>query len=291
MFKGFICEATGNRIDPQSCLDCARKGALPGCDMTTAVITGIMANLKPEGTNRELTITTLLGCARKARLKQETDYYLKPSEAWWAFRGQLFHAGLARYAEEADISEERFLMLVETSTGKLVEISGQPDLVIVDRANQRLLDYKTTNRLPADWKTYLCPETGEVIQESTVSIRTKWVTCPFCDEERHLTRSVEIKGPPRPRERDVLQLSLYRLLLFEHGIEIEHGEVVYMDMRGSLRVPVKLLPIEDAGKLLQERVALHIQSELPPPLSDPDLVWECDYCPVREACELRFGGN
>jgi CRISPR/Cas system-associated exonuclease Cas4 (RecB family) len=286
MFTGFICEATGETVTPQSCLACARRGALPGCHMTEPVVRGIIQNLRPPDFG--LTVTTLLSCPRKERLKSQVDYCLKPSEAFWLFRGQVFHSGLAAYATAQDIHEERFLILVEAPHG-LVEVSGQPDLVYLDKANRRLLDYKTTNRLPAEWKSYICPQSGAVIQEGTRSVRTRWITCPYCPEERHQTKQVERKSPPRARPRDALQLSLYRLLLAEHGIEIERGEIVYLDMRRLMRIPVELLRLDEAQRLLETRVALHTQPELPPPLADPEEVWECEWCPLREACEKRSG--
>ena len=43
-----------------------------------------------------LTVTTLIGCVRKARLMRETPYWLKPSESYWAYRGQLMRATRSR---------------------------------------------------------------------------------------------------------------------------------------------------------------------------------------------------
>ncbi len=287
MFKGFICDANGEPTTPEACLACARRGALTGCDMTEPVVRGILTNQRPPDFG--LTVTTLLSCPRKERLKQEVDYYLKPSEAFWTFRGQIIHAGMAAYTGKHDITEERFVMLVETAQG-LVKISGQPDLVYVDQAHRRLLDYKSTNRLPAEWKSYTCPESGTVIQEGTTSVRTKWITCPHCPDERHLTKTVERKFPPRPRPHDALQLSLYRLLLAEHGIEIDQGEIIYLDMRRLMRLQVELLPLNEAQRLLEARVAQHTTPTLPPPLAAPEEIWQCDFCSVREACETRHGG-
>ena len=59
MFKAFVCEATGEYVDPQSCWQCAQKGALPGCHMTAPVINGIVQNMRPDDFG--LTATTVLG--------------------------------------------------------------------------------------------------------------------------------------------------------------------------------------------------------------------------------------
>lgn len=97
-FKAFICEVSGDFVAPNACLACARTGALPGCQMTDPVIRGILDNMRPDEPEAlvaagygVLTITTLLSCPRKWRLKIECDYAEKPSSLWWAFRGQLVH--------------------------------------------------------------------------------------------------------------------------------------------------------------------------------------------------------
>ena len=94
MFQGFECDATGEPVAPTECLACARAGALPGCHQTAPVIAGILRGLRPESMG--LSITTLLGCARKTRLQREVDYWLKPSQSYWAYRGQLMRATRSR---------------------------------------------------------------------------------------------------------------------------------------------------------------------------------------------------
>ncbi len=281
-FSGFVCEADGSPITPDHCLACARNGARPGCHMTAPVVKGILDGMRPEGFG--LTVTLLLSCARKARLMQEVDYRLKPSEAWWAYRGQLMHGIAAEYAagDPDAVAETRFSMLVGDQT-----ITGQPDLVLIDQ--NRLLDYKTTKRIPGPWRVWACPQTGEVIREGQFAWRSKWMDCPSCGES-HIAAEIETVGEPRPYRRHVEQVSLYRLLMWESGIAIEMAEICYQDMATQLRVPVDLLPLDEARALLEQRVALFTQGELPNILTDPDDLWECDWCPVRARCEELHGG-
>jgi RNase P subunit RPR2 len=219
---------------------------------------------------------------------QETEYCIKPSQAWWAFRGQLMHGVAASYAtQDPDvIAERRFSTLVELQ-GRSVEISGQPDLVYVGR--RVLIDYKTRKEVPRTWRTYTCPETGEVLREGPWAIRTKVVTCSSCGKQ-HDTKSIEQRGEPRPDAHHVLQLSLYRLILWENGIPIDTATVVYQDMSQQLRLPVEMFSLEDTQVYLEERLQLFLQDELPAVLTDADQVWECDYCPVRQQCESLHGG-
>ena len=285
-FQGFICEITTEPVLPAECLACARKGA-PGCTMTAPVIKGILSNLRPDDFG--LTVTTLLGCARKARLKLEQPYWLKPSELWWSYRGQLMHNIAAQYAHEdaQAIAEQRFSMMVQAH-GQLIEISGQPDLVLVDRGV--LVDYKTTKRMPQTWKTYTCPEAGNVIQEGQWAIRTKYIECPFCEDGRHVAKDVLAQGKPRAYQGHIQQVSVYAVMLRENGIPIQTAEIIYQDMAGQLRVPVELLPTAEVWALLEQRVAEHTQAGLPGIITDAEQTWECDYCALRSACEALHGG-
>ena len=281
-FKGFRCEADGEPIEPLVCLTCARVGALDGCQMTAPVINGILKGMRPD--NYGPTVTTLLGCIRKVRLMQSTDYWLRPAEMWWAYRGQLMHGIAAEYAagDPNCLAETRFSCLVEPADGEPFTVTGQPDLVLLDR--RHLVDYKTTKRIPGPWRTWLCPDTGAIIRESQFAWRNKWLDCPHCEAARHVAKEIECVGHPRPYQRHVEQVSLYRLFLADNGIAIDTAEILYMDMAEQLRVPVDLLSIDDARVLLEERAALYRQPDLPGILTDPGDQWECDFCPVRAAC-------
>ena len=103
---GFVCDAEELPVTIEACLACARAGALPGCHQTAPVIAGIVHGLRPDDFG--LTVTTLIGCARKARLMHESPYWLKPAQSYWAFRGQIVHSIAAQYvADEADHAHRR----------------------------------------------------------------------------------------------------------------------------------------------------------------------------------------
>jgi CRISPR/Cas system-associated exonuclease Cas4 (RecB family) len=285
---GFLCDATDMPVTIEDCLACARSGALPGCHQTAPAIAGIVRGLRPDDFG--LTVTTLIGCARKARLMRETPYWLKPSESYWAYRGQLLHGVAARYAADDPqaIAEQRFTMTIDLLDGQSIAVSGQPDLVLIDQ--RKLVDYKTAKAVPTGWRSYVCPETDQLIAEGPYALRRKSIDCPHCTLGSHLTKSIETIGPPRAKLHHVLQLSLYRLLLHRNGIEVDRGEVLYVDMDKQCRIPIDLLSLAEAERYLRERVALAVQSDLPPILTDPEEVWQCDWCPTRAACEQRHGG-
>jgi hypothetical protein len=285
-FQNFICEVTGEPTPPQACLACARSGALPGCPMTAPVVKGILANMRPDDFG--VTITTLLGCPRKFQLKQEWDYNLRPSEMWWAYRGQLMHDVSARYAQDDPnaVVEQRYSVMVEAPEGLNI-ISGQPDLVYLDR--RHILDFKTIKAVPGAWRAYTCPETGALIREGPYAWRPKMIACPHCFEGEHVARQIVHESPPRAKKAHVQQVSLYRLVLAEHGVAVDTAEIVYMDMREQLRIPVELLPLDEAWKLIEQRLALFTTGSIPDILHDPEEFWECDFCPVRGVCERLHG--
>lgn len=302
-FQGFLCEADAPlqaRVTAADCLACARRGALPGCHQTAPVLRGILAGMRsdtgePRGSSKPgraaagpLTVTTLLGCPRKRRLMQTEPYWLRPAQSWWAFRGQLMHGISAAAAgdDPAVIAEVRFSAPVPTPAGHLV-ISGQPDLVYTDR--RHLVDYKTTRSVPGPWRTWTCPDTGQVIRAGAFAVRQKWLECAPCGG-RHEAAAVIALSPPRPYARHIEQVSLYRLLLEENGYPVETAEIIYQDMERQVRVPVELLAREAAWALLEARLALFVAPGLPDVVRDPEALWECDFCPVRAACEHRHGG-
>ena len=283
--EGFICDATGEHVSKPACLDCALAGAKMGCNQTAPVIRGIIDGVRDDDWGP--TVTSLLGCPRKRRLMRHEPYYLQPKQSWWSYRGQLMHGISQAFAGDNPniIAEKRFVMTVPIDDKTALDVSGQPDLILLDRYH--LVDYKTTKRVPGPRRFYVCPKYGLVIQNGYV--RTKYIQCQHC-AEKHLTADVGQLTEPEPYGHHVEQVSLYRLMLHLNDIRIDTAEIVYMDMEQQLRLPVNLLSIEAATELVLARVKLHCDPELPDVLRDPQTVWECDYCPVRGACEERFGG-
>lgn len=286
-FAGFICEVTAEPVAPADCLACARRGPLPGCPMCAPVLKGILDGLRPDDFG--LTVTTLLGCVRKQRLKLAYDYHARPRELWWAYRGQLMHGIAASYAasDPHAIAERRFSMVLEAG-GRFIEISGQPDLVYVDR--RMVIDFKTTKAVPGAWRKYICPESEALIREGPFAWRTRAIPCPHCPEGEHVARQIVQEGPPRAYHSHIQQVSAYRLLLGENDVLIDCAQIIYQDMAQQLPITVELLPAGETLAMLQERLALFTAPDLPPVLSDPDQAWECDFCPVRGVCESLNGG-
>jgi hypothetical protein len=116
----------------------------------------------------------------------------------------------------------------------------------------------------------------------------KWLDCGQCGI-KHLTAEIGRMTEPKAYDHHVEQVRLYRLLLHMNGIDVETAEIIYMDMERQLRLPVDLLSLDDARSLLETRLAPFLLAEMPPIL-EGEGAWQCDYCPVRAACERLHGG-
>lgn len=82
-----------------------------------------------------------------------------------------------------------------------------------------------------------------------------------------------------------LQVNIYRWLLEKNGFPIDRIEIVYMNMRDILRIPVKLMDIDTLTDYIYSRVSLlnfALQSNTPPPAEISNL---CSYCHVKEFCD------
>lgn len=94
----------------------------------------------------EITVTTLLGCARKVHLEREHDFFADPRKNFPAFRGTIIHSVMEQAAAPGAITEERYARDFEG-----VRISGGVDWYRLMKAkNGRVLlrDFKSTNELP-----------------------------------------------------------------------------------------------------------------------------------------------
>jgi hypothetical protein len=222
-FQGFYCEAPGetgkDTVEPLECLACARAGAKGGCHMTAPIIRGILEGMRSDDFGP--TVTSLLYCPRKAWLRKLCRYWVKPSEAWWSYRGQLLHGVAAAYADDDPhaFAQTRFSMLLKWGDQTL-EITGQPDLYYAD--THHLVDYKTTRSVPGRWKTWTCPETGEVIRQSSYAWQRKYMACPFCsDGAQHEAKAILTESAPRPYDHHVMQVASYALILAENGYPVD----------------------------------------------------------------------
>lgn len=281
LFKGFVCEVSGENVSPAECLGCAASGSLEGCNFTYPILNGLVEHNQNRGLS-SYSVTQLLGCPLKVRLMREHDYWIAPSKAYWAFRGTLAHAIVEGYIDDGGVAEVRFV----ANVGEYV-LSGQPDLYYPQR--KHLVDYKTTKSLPGTRKIYTCSNCGTVMRNTPWKARkAQAFDCSECGT--HYTAkeqdSIFSEAPPQPYDNHTQQINLYRLLLAKNGIAIETAEIVYLDMSGVLRLPVELESLDDVEQFAIERLAILNSEDTPDGVyDDDDAKWECGYCDVVSVCE------
>jgi len=291
-FKGFICEGMssipldGSRVGPQACLTCSYERHVTGknhCPFTPPIVRGIIANNQP----RDLmgySVTELIGCHRRVVLKEEVDYWIEPSQAYWAFRGQLAHSIVEGYHNgDGELIERRFYADLD---GML--ITGQPDVVYPDEG--LVVDYKTTKRVPKPLKRYACPACGAIIRENQWYARKgSTLTCDDCSAAY---KAEEIEAEivdPQPYDTHVDQLNVYAWLLAQNGITVGTAQVVYLDMSEPEVLKVELRPMDQVEIFVTQKLAGLMSRNgggLPEGVwDDPDENWRCRYCAVCEQCE------
>ncbi len=289
-FNGFTCTVTGTHVSPDDCLTCAAQGGREGadglpCPLSAPVLRGIIENAQPRGL-QAYSATELAGCPRQVVLQDQVPYDVDPEQAYWLFRGTLGHQIVEAYTHGDAIVEQR---LYATLNGML--LTGQPDVVYPDR--RLVVDYKTTKRVPRDRKIYTCPDCGAVLRDSQWKARKRTqLTCPDCERQYRAGDLNYATQPPVPYDTHVSQLSIYRWLLHENGIAVEFGEIAYLSMARTLRLPVELWPLERTENYLAKRLQRLLDTGpdgLPCGVWDePDAQWRCDYCAVKDACLQHY---
>ncbi len=288
MFKGFMCHITDIPVTPEECLACSLAGGFQDagsgqwCPFTPPIVRGLTASNAPRGL-LAYSVTELLGCPRKAVLREQADFWVKPSQAYWAFRGKLAHAIVELgHQDPGVILEERYYADLDG-----MMITGQVDLLYT--ARRHLVDYKTTKQAPQDLKRYVCPACGSVLRETPWAYKKGTsVTCKECGAVHNANALQAQSVPPKPYAGHVQQLNVYRWLLTQNHIPVETAEIVYLDMSEALRLPVPLWPLTDTETVLRERLAA-LQARgadgLPAGVQDDaEENWQCRFCPVATQC-------
>lgn len=143
MIKGFYCPEEKRNLSFDECLACAASHE-NSCEFDYPILASMHRNIrKDEG----ISVSSLLNCLRKVVLEARNDVYLNPRELYYAFRGQLFHTVIAQAQANGAICETRFERTIAGIT-----LSGHPDVIYPEE--RKLIDYKSTRRIPKDNTPY-----------------------------------------------------------------------------------------------------------------------------------------
>lgn len=167
------------------------------------------------------------------------------------------------------------LLVIFTFQGKTIALTGTPDLV-EDTPNGALVtDYKFIEYAPRDQKILVCPDCQEEVSKDLV--------CPNCGQiGKSAVNRVNI--PAKPHAGHDRQVNLYGLLIEKVlGKPVAGGQIIYLT-KTPVRIPVSY-ERDATMAFVKQRLAALLDADLPPVLTEPDELWQCDYCPVRSQCE------
>ena len=144
--KGFHCIVDFVDVPYAACVECAAtKGR---CQFTASLLRGMAEQSRGRQPDEvgSVSVTSLTGCARQTFLKETEDFYQRPDEQYWAYRGTIGHAMVERGAGDDVIAEQRFARELRLPSGRTLTITGRPDEIVP--ARKLLVEYKTTDRPP-----------------------------------------------------------------------------------------------------------------------------------------------
>jgi CRISPR/Cas system-associated exonuclease Cas4 (RecB family) len=141
--RGFHCIVDFVDVSFEQCIGCAATEGR--CQFTASLLRG-MADQSRERDRGTIGVTDLTGCVRQTYLQATRDYYRRPDQQYWAYRGTIGHTMASRGAGEETVTEQRFERELVLPSGRRLTITGQPDEILPTR--RLLVEYKTTDRPP-----------------------------------------------------------------------------------------------------------------------------------------------
>lgn len=250
-----ICDYSERRVPFKACLKCSASGRNP-CAFTEALIKGILDEQQDRGTN--ISCTALLSSTRCTYLERTTNYAAKPSQLYWAFRGQIAHKIVEGAGEDENVLRERreYRRTIEG-----IEVSGQFDELLLKQGVVR--DYKTCKKVPR----YDTPYSNHAEQLNVL----RWIL-----------------AFPEPFEDDsCLAAFIYQ---WSEDLGVKKLEVIYLDMDQPKKCQAKMWSLDKAEEFVGERAkALRkaFDTGICPPYSTITAkdTWKCaGYCHVTQEC-------
>jgi len=133
--RNILCKKREEVVTFDECIECSRDNERFGCPFFPEF--GRYVKEKAiDDLGRNLSVTRLLGCPRKAYLGQVIEYDVTLEDLWYLWRGTIMHVVLEGFKDDASIIETRFKWVVNGC-----EISFCPDKIDPERGI--LYDYKT----------------------------------------------------------------------------------------------------------------------------------------------------
>lgn len=246
---GWLDPDSGERTNFEEALQVARDHGQWG-GFPYEVLLGMYKNLtkvRPV----EITVTTLLHCARKVHLERQHDFYADPRRNFPAYRGTVIHALMEQSAAPEAVVEKRYAREFE---GTL--ISGGVDwyrLMTAKNGRTLLRDYKSCDELPK----YNTPYTSHRQQVNIY----RWL----------------LDLDPEQTDIEIVYISMegVKIIPLSAGGETRTGR----------KKPNHIWDDDQVEDFLRERIALLDRDLLPYKQVPEEDLWMCDkYCEVKALC-------
>ena len=254
-----ICSADNIEMDHTTCLNCALMGFQP-CGYDYALLKALYGDDQKEDRRREIHVTDLTGCLRKAFLDKTAPAAERPHEMITRWMGSAVHA----YAEGTDEWLESELPIGACG------ITGKADIVYKDG---RVVDFKTTRWLYPD----KLPYGSHALQVNIYA----WLLRQLGRQVRQLQiQYVDMSGPTKCRKCRVPVRMFGGELKCPSCLQVARGAHL-----GAVLVDVPLLDDPEIEQLVTSRRDL-LEAALASaaaPHREPGFL--CSYCSHYEACQ------
>jgi len=225
--------------------------------MPYEILRAMHANLskdRPDG----ISVTQLLGCARKVFLDGKVEYALEPHENYATFRGSIIHKFLEEFSDKEMGAEVR----VEREYRGVV-LSGQPDSVRIISPNggrKVIRDWKSVKELPRFDSAY-------THHKQQINLY-RWL----------------LGLDPRLTDLEIVYFSMdgIKVLPLKRGGTNRYGRAI----------PNEVWDDAEVEKFLDDRLMIiNAQRTHDQPIRyetvEEEHLWECNYCPVKQECYRR----
>lgn len=241
---GVICCRTNEPARFNDCIQCAKTGS-PGRCIYPLHLLQSMAGNEAGRVGAGISVTTLLGCHRRAQLHQGYDYYEDPELMEARFKGTLVHEGMERLIQghKDVIQEVRYGRRIDGQA-----ITGKMDMILPNFVGgARIVDFKSAGRrkLGPD----MVPSESHVEQVNIY----RWIV-----EDGY---EVEYTDHPDIYE-DVVQIQ--RRVQFKVG----SAAILYIGDTGMQEVEIPLWPLEKTADFVREKYEAYKEQALSPILPD-----------------------
>ena len=253
-----ICSATNQEMDSGECLSCALQGS-PPCGYDYSLLKALYSDSEKEDRRKEIHVTDLTGCLRKAYYDKREPSPERPHEMVTRWMGTAVHT----CAEGSDAFLESELPVEHGS------IVGRADIVYADG---RVVDFKTTRWLYPE----KLPYGSHALQ---VNIYAWLLRQMGRDVNRLQIQYIDMSGPTKCRKCKVPVRMFDGELKCPNCMQPVRGAHL-----GAVLVDVPLMEEAEIERLVTGR---REQLELALALDDPperEAGYLCNYCSHRETC-------